>query len=455
MPSAAHLEALSESAAGLRGQGVVPGIVPALQAGIEATGRQLLDSVLAEIDAFSASANPDLLPEIKSHLEALAAGVPAVLREPASADVAFVRDYARRRAGQRFPLEALLHSYRCSHRVLALWIRDAALTAADPSAQVRRVVAAAADFAIEYTNAISTVATSEYVERTRLLAEAEGDLRTELLSALLSGIDEADGRMAQLLRRSGYLDQRQSFCVAVARSVDPREMENAARAQRMAEAIGEALRDSPVRTLIGIRHGLVTVVMSGMRRLSGWTAPQSLVADRVQPALCRVGPAALIGLSSDAPSTSHIRRALHEARLALDFASVSRRVMPYGEIPFRQLVAHHAREAIRSALPAWLPDLQAADRKARGALSATLFAYAGADMNTLKAAKDLGVHPNTVYARMQRIGEITGRNALQYHDLTELLLVLECAGGSASPTATARPVASLDARRDLTSSRSG
>ena len=73
----------------------------------------------------------------------------------------------------------------------------------------------------------------------------------------------------------------------------------------------------------------------------------------------------------------------------------------------------------------WLADLQAADRKARGVLSKTLRIYADANMNALQAAKQLAVHPNTIYARMQRIAGITNKNALAYHDLTELLLAIE------------------------------
>ena len=165
--------------------------------------------------------------------------------------------------------------------------------------------------------------------------------------------------------------------------------------------------------------------MSGTRRLSGWTAPQSLLAERVYPPLNQIGPAALIGLSNDAPSTSHIRRALNEARLALDFASVSNRVMQYSQIPFRQMVIRLARDNIQSALPAWLEDLQAADRKARGSLAKTLRAYADANMNALRTAKQLSVHPNTIYSRMQKIADLTGKNALAYHDLTELLLAIE------------------------------
>lgn len=425
MPPPAHTKTLDHSIEALKVHGVVPAIAVPLKQGAEAITRDLLKRVIDEVDAFSSSANPEVLPDLQQHLEELVSEVCRLLSDSGPGDLAFIRSYAQRRAQQRFPLEASLHTYRCSHRIISGWIRDAALAVADSSAQVRRVVAAAADFAIEYTDAISTVATSEYVLHTRLLAEAEGDRRTELLNTLLSGYDESDSRTAQLLRRSGYLEQRQSFCVAVARSVDPREMENPARAQRMVESIGQVLRDTPVRSLIGIRDGLVTIVVSGTRRLSGWTAPQSLVADRVYPRLIQIGPAALIGLSNDAPSTSHIRRAHSEARLALDFASVANRVMSYSRIPFRQMIIRHARDNIQSALPAWLKDLQRADRKARGSLSKTLHAYANANMNTLQTAKDLSVHPNTIYARMQRIADITGKIALGYHDLTELLLAIE------------------------------
>ena len=172
---------------------------------------------------------------------------------------------------------------------------------------------------------------------------------------------ESDSRTAQLLRRSGYLEQRQSFCVAVARSVDPREMDSTARAQRMVESIGEILRDTPVRSLIGVRDGLVTIVMSGTQRLSGWTAT-TVFARRTGISAIESGWARLhlSALAMMRPSTSHVRRALNEARLALDFASVSNRVMPYSQIPFRQMIIRHARDNIQSALPAWLEGLQTA-----------------------------------------------------------------------------------------------
>ena len=409
----------------LRPHGIVPQVVTPLRQARPGASESLRESVLGEVSAWSKSGNPDVMPDLQAHLESHLDEVERLLQGSAPADWGFVREFAERHADGRFPLEALLHTYRCMHKILSTWIRDAALAAADDTAHVRRVVAAVADLAIEYTDAVSTVATSSYVEETRRLAEAEGDRRTELLNTLLQGYDESGSQAALLLRQAGYLKQRQSYCVVAARSVNPGEMENPARAQRMADSIGDVLAATPLRTLIGVRDDLVIAVISGMRRLSGWTAPQSLLADRLMPHLKKVGPAALIGMSNDVPSTSHIPRAAVEARLALDFAGFAERVVPYSAISLRQLLVSHARNNMQPALPVWLEAFEHADTRARGRLSDTLRAYADADMNVLQAAKRLAVHPNTIYARAQKISDITGKSLLSYHDLTELLLATE------------------------------
>ena len=339
-------------------------------------------------------------------------------------DFGFVAEHSRHRAEQRFPLEAFLHAYRCGHKVLSRWMRDAAVETVGND--VDAVVSAIADFSIEYTDAISTVAAAEYVTQTRLLAEAEGDRRTELLNLLLSGYDESDGRVARLLRRAGYLEQRQSFCIALAQSADPREMENPARAQRLVDAVQSSVSALPVRVLIGVRDNVVNAIFSTTRRQSGWTAPQLTLAARIRPKLLELGPAAVIGLSTDQPSTSHIPKGLREAQMALDFATVADRVVQFAHLPLRRLIIHLAGETVQSALPSWIDDFLQANTKARGALVRTLQAYADADMNVLKAARALDVHPNTIYTRMQRIADITGLDGQRYDQLTELLLAADC-----------------------------
>jgi len=431
MASTSVLDNLRATLSALKDHGVVPGVAAALQQRRDAFCRELVATVAGEVPAYQESGNPELIPELEAHLAEVVDDACQLLAGERIGSYDFVAEHARRRAAQKFPLDAILHAYRCVHRHLSRWVRDAALATADESAQVRRVVAAVSDFTVEFTGALGTVLTSEYVAHTRVLAEAEGDRRTRLMNTLLSGYDESDQIAAQLLRRAGYLEQRQSYCVAIAHSVNPHEMENPARAQRMADALADVFVGSSLRCLVGIRDNHVVAILSGTRRISGWTAPQSLVADRVYPLLRQVGPAAVIGLSNDVPSTSHIPRAASEARLALDFADVVDRVIRYSRIPFRQMLVTHARASVQSALPAWLDKFAEVDRKSRGSFSATLTAYADSNMNALRAAEALEVHPNTIYARMRRIRELTGLDPLNYHALTEMLLATECVGDRA------------------------
>lgn len=417
----------------LRDYGVVPRVAIGLKKRSDEMAATLLETVVHEVAAYTDSGNPDVVPELEAHLLHHAREIGHLLSGLPPRDLNFVHDHARRRAQQKFPLDAVLASYNCLHRRLVDWIRDAALEAANDSAQLRRVVSAVSSFVLEYSANVGALMTSEYVMHTRRVAEAEGDRRSELFRILIEGFDESDSRAAQLLRRAGYLEQRQSYCVVVARSVNPQEMENTARAERMADAVGAALHKSPVRSLIGIHDNLVVAVIAGARRLSGWTALHASLGERAYPQLRTVGPAALIGVSNDAPSTSHIPNALNEARRALDFASVGERVMMFSGIPFRNMLVRVAAEQMRGTLPKWVPALREADEKSKGALTETLRAYADADMNALKTAKALSLHPNTIYARMQRISDITGRNPLAYNALTELLLAIDCAALQKGP----------------------
>jgi hypothetical protein len=406
----------------LAAAGVIPHAASPLQASMQRVGAELRKSVLDEIPAFTGSGNPEIIPGLDQHAKDHLDEILRLFSGGAADSFDFVTAHAHRRAEQRFPLEATLHAYRVAHRVLSHWLRDAAV-AAVPS-NLEQAVSAVADFSIEYTNLISSITTAEYVAHTRMLAEAEGDRRTELLNILLSGYDESDGRVAQLLKRAGYLEQRQSYCIAAAQSANAFEMENPARAQRIANAITEAMAGTSIRALTGIRSNLAVAVLSDRRRQSGWTAPQSGLSERIRPLLLTLGPSVIVGTSADHPSTSFLPKALNEASIALDFASVTQRVVQFSELPIRALLVHHGTDYVRSAPPNWAQAFVDAD--ASGVLIQTLRAVADADMNVQKAARELGRHPNTVYARMERIKDLTGLDGQRYGDLTELLLAADC-----------------------------
>ena len=419
--------------AALAGAGTIRQFAATLEPGVAELCRSIRLAVVADIPAFSASGNPQLLLELDQHVSDHVREIQRLIGGGTFSDFEFLKFHVHRRAEQRFPLEAMLHAYRCAHTLQSRWIGQAAI-AANPQ-HLERVAEAVADFATEYTNTVSTIAAAEYVAHTRVLAEQEVDHRTQLLNMLLTGYDESDARVARLLKRAGYLEQRQVFCVALVQSTDPLEMENAARVRRIAESLTNAVASFQVRTLIGIRNNVVTAVLSDVRRLSGWTAPQTGLADRIRRQLDVLGPVILIGLSNDQPSTSFIPRALHEATVALDFANVNERIVQFSELSIRRLLLHRGGDYVQHAIPQWMVRFEEADAKADGTLLQTLRALADADLNMQRAARALSVHPNTLYARMNRINSLTGRDVQRYHDLTELLLAADCrlVGPPASP----------------------
>lgn len=404
--------------------GTIPAAVEPLEGTLQETGDALRTAVLAEVPAFSNTGNPDVIPELARHAGEHVDEVRRLLAGAEAVDFDFVRVHAHRRAAQRFPLEAVLHAYRCQHRILSQWTKEAALAAG--CSNMEATVSAVSDFAIEYTDTVSSIFTAEYVDHTRAIAEVEGDRRSELFNTLLNGYDESDGRAARLLKRAGYLEQRQAYCIAVVQAVNAAEMDNPARTQRIVNALSEALTAMPVRVLVGMRSNTVVAVISARRRQSGWTAPQADLAERLQPMLMVLGPAVIVGVSADHPSTSFLPKALHEATIALDFASAEKRVVQFAELPIRGLLIHRGTEYVDSTPPNWVAILVKSDAAAGGVLVQTLRAVADADMNMQKAARILGKHANTVYTRIERIRELTGLDGQRYHDLTELLLGVDC-----------------------------
>ena len=420
-----YANALNDALRRIAGSPVLAAAIDRVANNAATIAAQLQQTVLAEVPEFSKSRNPDLLPELAGHGREHVAEIVRLLRGGGIGRFDFVHEHARRRAEQRFPLEATLHAYRSGHKVLSRWLRESAMTVASPE-DAQRAIAGIVDFAMEYTDAISTTFAGTYSSHSLLLADVAGDQRSQLLHILLDGHDEADVRAARILRDAGFLDERQSFCVALARSVDPTEMLNASRARRLADSIEQIVAELAVRRIIDVHANKVTTVFAAVRRDSGWTAPRSSLAKRIRDALSFVGNAALIGLSNDVPSTSHVPTAYREAATALELASVSQRVVQFSEIPLQRLLLHFAAEDFRRVLPAWTSEFYDADDNAGGALVATLRAYASVDMNVLKAAQALGVHPNTIYSRLQRIFDISGLQARSYNALTDLLIVCNC-----------------------------
>ncbi len=378
-------------------------------------------AVREQIPAFGESRNTEVPAQWAKHAPDHLAEIIRLLDGGGVGDFAFVRDHARLRAAQYFPLEAVLHAYRCTLKVITrhlLSMNDQLSPAA---------LALLADFTLEYADAISTIMSAEYVAQVRRLACAAVDEQAALLGLLLGGYDESDRRASERLRKAGFLDGRQAFCVVLAQSVDPAHMSDAARARRMADALDELLPATELRRLTGVRGGRVTIVLAALRRVSGWSAPFPALSGRAATRLAVAGNDVLIGISQDVHATARIPAAHRQAGLALQLAHVGERVRRFDDLALRDLMLHEAVPALSDILPAWHRPFDEADRRLDGALLATLRTLAACDLNVSRAALALGAHPNTLYARFERIRAITGLDPRSYHGLDALLLVIDAA----------------------------
>ena len=420
-----HLTALREAVHSLRAAIDLDASVAALASSANATTTTLLKTVRAEIPAFGESRNRDIAPELARHCALHTAELARLLTIDKDSDFEFVRQHVQQRAGQRFPLESILHAYRTGHKVYSRWLRQNLRAKAHDGDRTEVVAAAVAEFALAYTDTISTIAAEVYVDSTRLMAQVAGDQRAELLNILLGGYDESDRRVSQVLGDAGYLQHRQQYCIAIARSVDALEMRQPERARRLANAVGAALQDSGLRSHVDVRDNKVIAVCAATYRVSGWTLPLVPLSEHVVPGLSLLGNAVLVGVSADVQATSEIPRAFNQALTALEMASLSRRVVSIVNTTLHDLMVQTSSDQLRELTPAWTTNFYRADDRSRGALSKTLRAYAAASMNVLKASAALHLHPNSVYARLNKIERLSGLDPKSFRDFRELLIVCD------------------------------
>lgn len=193
----------------------------------------------------------------------------------------------------------------------------------------------------------------------------------------------------------------------------------------MADSIEKLFKSQHGHRLIDVRDNKVIMIFSDLKRISGWAKKHGGIAGQISKQLAMVGNAAHIGVSNDVNNPAHIPQAYKQALMALKLAKPTQRVICVTDLPTYEILIQLSGEEIQNSLPHWATDFYMADDKSAGSLSMSLRAYAKTDMNILKAAAVLSVHPNTIYSRIHKIDELTGLNARCFKSLSELLLICD------------------------------
>ncbi|HEU4400237.1 MAG TPA: helix-turn-helix domain-containing protein [Actinomycetota bacterium] len=396
-------------------------IVSTLLEHLDALVQAAVEAIRTEIPAYAAQEEHffvDVRDQVRKHFR-VKLGLLLEEREVALEDIAFARGGAMRRARAGFALEDYLNAFRVGQQVF--WERVLACAGETPLGHEAALTLTRP--LLRYCDFVSTHAGHAYVESQQyVVADADRE-RRDLLEHLLAGRMPTSGPLLAAARAYG-LGAETPMMVALAVPVGPQADADAPHA---ASAMLTRVVPQQAKILVVVRQAEIVAVPA----LCHGIDPAEL-CDHLEAAhdrLRKEGTPLAMGISTVATGVAELPRACLEARTALESVAGGGGVVALPRLsPFDYLALRAddtARWLVDARLRAFLDD----DRARGGVLTATVRAFADADLNLRLAAGRLQVHPNTAQYRLRRIEERTGRNPRRIADLLDLLVAIELDDG--------------------------
>ena len=410
-PAVAQLAASVENA--------LPDLVPAA-----------VEAIWQQVPAYAASHDDQLRADVGVHVAAVFRvfldGL-AGRREAGRADFAITREQATRRVMQGISLADFLQAFRIGQ--LTLW--QGIMTAAGDDPAARDGALSVVAQLMQVIELGSTVAGEAYVQAQQH-ALADGDrVRRDLLEDLLARQDTRAGPGQAVLRAAGLSPGRRLLVASAAPAGEPAGGDEAG-PPGLPELpdVAAALRGS-----FG-GHGLgLTVVrhdeIVGIAPVAGGRAEPAVASlTRVCAGLARQGMRLAVGVSTVHAGLPEIPEAYAEARAARDGLGAGAGVLALPLLTSFDYLVLRDDETARRLIRPEVRRFVAEDAAAGGALIATLAAYAACDLNARTAARQLHLHVNTAYYRLDRIAERTGCDLRRFADVMELLIAVRLLGAT-------------------------
>jgi PucR C-terminal helix-turn-helix domain/GGDEF-like domain len=425
-------------------------VVAQLATGVEDSLPDLVpaavEAIWQQVPAYAASQDDQLRADVGVHVAAVfrvfldgLAG-----REARRADFAITREQATRRVAQGISLADFLQAFRIGQ--LTMW--QGILAAAGDDRAARDGALSVVAQLMQVIELGSTVAGEAYVQAQQH-ALAEGDrVRRDLLEDLLARRDTRAGSGRAVLRAAGLGPGRWLLVASAAPAGEPAGRDGVSSGPPgLPGPPGPPDLPDVAATLRGAfgGHGLgLTVVrhdeIVGIAPVaSGRAEPAVAGLTRVCAGLASQGVPLAVGVSTVHAGPHEIPEAYAEARAARDGLGAGAGVLALPLLTsFDYLVLRDdetARRLIRPEVRRFVSE----DVAAAGALIATLATYAACDLNARTAARQLHLHVNTAYYRLDRIADRTGCDLRRFADVMELLIAVRLLG--ATPPARATPPA--------------
>ena len=328
----------------------------------------------------------------------------------------FVVRHGIRRALAGVPLRAVLQAYRSGHR--SFWSVMCAMIdrlSPEPVAGMRTTMLLS-DYCIDYTDLISLVLTDAYVAEENSLASERARLTSTVVDDLLRGEQPARDLERQLCEHSGLLDGN-AMVVVIARIMEPRGAGSRREHRELATLLERVLPADRFGRLVESRPDEVVALVAG-RTTTGEHVTQALRG--AATTVLRTALASLrIGVGLDVETLAKLPLSYAQARVALELKGNYPRIRHLREVDVHAYFNHTADATARLLLPV-MPEEVTSEP-----LAGTLAAFAAANLNVKECARQLQVHTNTIYYRLNRVQKLTGLDPRSFAALAQLLTALQ------------------------------
>jgi DNA-binding PucR family transcriptional regulator len=324
--------------------------------------------------------------------------------------------HAVRRVRQRIPLQAFLQALRVGQ--IALW--EGVLGAAHDDPQCQQAALTMVEPLLQLVEIASAEGAESYLEaQSQQLAEIDR-LRRDLLEDLLARVDVSASPKQALLRAAGLESGRQ-FVVFLARPVAPvvagRSLTDAVAVLGRGDMTASGLTIARQDEIVGVLPVPVTGQVSVVTRLE--LAVEELSKRGIDLAVgMSTGHAVLAECSDAYAEASHAHDALHGKRGTLALPAL-------GVLDYLVLRADDtARRLIRPKLREFIADDEANNTE----LVKTVLVYVANDLNATASAKQMHMHVNTFYYRLDSIAKRAGCDLHRLAELQELVVAIRLSG---------------------------
>ena len=410
-----------------RNDRLAAGVVGSLRDRADEIWQGAFELLQRESPEYRNSVDDEFTQESKGHCHELLKMIIAVAagraRKSGADPFDFVRTHAEWRARHQVPLIASLHAYRLAHRTYWGITREELVRHAKQD-EVILSLTMLSDFWIEFFDHVGAVLAEAHTVEEGLIAAQSSRIYVGLIDDLLHGLQPRDAEGQRLCTICG-IRPGAPMAVAVARplqSGNGKSIDVEVTLRSFVRLVEQAVPSAMFGKLVDIRNGEVTVIVCGERD----PARGLLEALRRNGFGRRAsnGLATGVGISLDTPEIARLPDSLEEARLALEFASVTQPLMHFSNIDLSEFLLRRAERAAVRLIPEWARHFTATKDDQSRELSRTIRAFADCSFNVKRTAQRLGVHTNTVYFRLNRIKKLTGINPRTYSGTSLLLTAL-------------------------------